>query len=612
MKPFRYYMYDLKLRYKLLLSYLLLILIPMLLMFAFFQFRFVSRLEKNTLDMESVIVEQMSGNVEAYMSQVAGTADTVAQSEVLQKLLPYTATQMEQVMASQRQRDTLTTYLENIRSQIDGEVIQGIRIYCDGDHPLFDQDILTDYKIFESTEKIDTSLWYGLFQNQKEGEIVASAFYMNSWEGDTMGRISYVKRVQYYELGDKKEAYVAVYFNREYLTQVLTGYGNYPHSCIYIIDEKEGIVAMEGQDEMHQYILNYQDIGGLLEKEKTFRKIDYGDRNAWSIYHNIGRTGWKMVFTVSEDAIVKAARTDRLIFIGGYLIIAVILCVLVLLLSRSLTRRITVLKDEMQQVKNGPPKVLEVPRQSDEIGQLTESYNYMAGKINSLLAEKIRIVRENNRMEMNALRAQINPHFLYNTLDMISWYAKKGDTQEVTSSIQALARFYKLSLNQGKLVTTVKNEVQLLERYVELQCRRVRGDIELIVDIPEPMMEREIPQFLFQPIVENSLKHGILEKEEAAGYISVTGWMEEKEMVFVIADDGVGMEAEKASRLLEECRDSQGEMDGHIGVKNICRRLAMFYGEDGFSLGFTSRPGEGTQAELHLPYEIREEAFDNA
>lgn len=611
MKLFHRYIYDMKLKYKLLLSYLLLILIPMVVIFAYFQLRFVYRLEKNTLDMEEVIVEQIAGNVESYMNQIAEAADMAAQSETLRKLLTCTEEKLSKALSSQRDRDAMTTYLENVRSQVDGEMITGIRIYCEPEHPLFREEILMDYGIFESREKIDTSLWYGLFQNEDSPtELVASSFYMNSWEGDTMGWISYIKKIQYFELGEKREAYAAVYFNKEYLSEVLKGYGSYPHSCIYLIDEKESIVAMEGQDEMSQYILDYQDVARLIDREKTFQKIDYGDRDAWTLYRDIGQTGWKLVFTLSEEAVTGAVRLDSFVFMGVYAAVAAVMCLLVLLLSRSITGRITVLKDEMQKVKNSPPKAVKAAGHKDEIGELAESYNYMAETINRLLTERIRIVKDNNRMEMNVLRAQINPHFLYNTLDMISWYAKRGEAEEATSSIQALARFYKLSLNQGELLTTVENELRLLEQYIDLQKRRILGEIELIVDVPEEMLEKKIPQFLLQPIVENSLKHGILEKEEPEGYIMVTGWLEEKEMVLVIADDGIGMEPALAETILSRKRDEgRGEREGHIGVQNIYRRLSLFYGKDGFSMKYQSSPGEGTQVELRLSYEMRREAF---
>ena len=613
MKALHHYIYDMKLRYKLLLSYFVLILIPMVVIFGYFQLRFVHRLESNTLDMEEIIVGQVAGNVEAYLNQAAGTADMVAQSEVLRELLTLSASKLEDNLANQRRQDEITTYLGNVRAQIDGEMIRDIRIYCEPSHPLLSEDFFAPYGIFESTEEIDTSLWYGLLQNENSpNSLVASAFYMNSWEVDHMGGVSYIKKVQYFELGERREAYAVVYFDKEYLTEILNSYGKFPHSCIYIIDDKEGIAAMAGQDEMSQYLLDYQEIGELISQEETFQKVDYGDRNAWSIYYNIGQTGWKMVFSVAEDTITRAVRIDGYLFMGVYLVIAVAVGTLVLLASHAITRRITALRNQMRLVKEGSPQTLDLAKQKDEIGELAESYNFMALQINRLLVDKVNSEKEKGRLEMDVLRAQINPHFLYNTLDMISWYAKKGDTEEVTSSIQALARFYKLSLNHGELLTTLENEILLLEKYIELQSKRILCRIELIVDVPDEMLEKKIPQFLLQPIVENSLKHGILEKEETEGYVMVSGWLEETEMVLVIADDRVGMEEEKAVGLLH-LQDKRGEQEkeGHIGVWNIYRRLRLYYGEGGFSMKYSSKPGEGTSVELRLSYEMRGEAFSD-
>ena len=135
MKALHHYIYDMKLRYKLLLSYFILILIPMVVIFGYFQLRFVHRLESNTLDMEEIIVGQVAGNVEAYLNQVAGTADMVAQSEVLRELLTLSASRLEDNLANQRRQDEITTYLGNVRAQIDGEMIRDIRIYCEPSHP---------------------------------------------------------------------------------------------------------------------------------------------------------------------------------------------------------------------------------------------------------------------------------------------------------------------------------------------------------------------------------------------------------------------------------------------------------------------------------------------
>lgn len=613
MKWFRYYVYDMKLKYKLVLSYLLIIIVPMIASFLFFRYRFIDRLRDNTLSMEQTIMEQTAGSIEFYMNQIEEVAEIAAQSEILQGILASSEEDMNAAMRSQKRTDSITTYLQNISSRINGNVIQNIRIYCESDLPLFQYQTITKYGVFESMEKIETSLWYGLFQRENSPEqIVAAPFSMNSWEIQEVGKISLVKKVQYYVNGEKKHAFIAVYFNHDYLSNILNGYGNYAHSCIYLVDERESIVSIVYEDEMMQYILYYKDIDSVLGEEKNFVLLDYGDMAAWTIFDNIGYTKWKLVLLISEDAITGAAEKDSGIFMGAYMGITLILCLIVILLSNTMTKRITVLKNHMKNAKENPPKPLMIQEQGDEIGELIGSYNHMAKEINELLCEKVKNAREISRIELKSLRAQINPHFLYNTLDMISWYMKRGESQEATNAIQALAKFYKLSLNNGKLMTTVENEVTLLEKYIEIQSKRVRSPIDLFVDIPEEMLDREIPQFILQPIVENSLKHGILEKEDSSGCITVSGWLEEKKMGIIIADDGVGMEQEEIDKLFYLHSDVEKKENGnHMGIHNIYMRLLLLYGEDGFSMQYSSRKGEGTQVELHLAYELRGEAFSD-
>jgi len=611
MKKISVWLGNLKLRYKLLISYLLLAIVPLVVIFAYFQIKFVNKLERRTLDMEKVIVEQVVFSIENYVNQMESLASGIVQSEEIQQLLSCSARQLEIMWDQEEQKNSLLTYLENIRGQSKNKMISEVRIYCDSKHPLFQKSELQEYGLFESTEKISTSLWYGNMQEKGMDTIMASAFYQNYWEGQSGDRIAYIHKITYCVGNREKNAYVAVYFKRSYLEDVLKRYGNYHNSCIYIMDEKECVVAHQGQDAYGAFVLSYQDIDRMIPVENEFCQVDYGNRIAWSIFCNIGQMNWKVVLAVSKEVITKEAQEDAWLFMCVYIVIAVFLFVPVLLIARSITTRVTLLKNKMQEVHQAPPMKLESDKCADEIGSLTESYNYMVEQIQNLLAERIKISRENNQMEMNLLRSQINPHFLYNTLDMISWFAEKGDTESVTDSIQTLAKFYRLSLNQGEILTTLSREIHLLEQYIKLQKRRVLCEISLFVDIPEVMMEMQIPQFLLQPLVENSLKHGILEKEEPEGIITVTGWLQEDEMVLVLYDDGVGMTQEQLEKVIEKKDDPEQLKEGHMGVWNIYRRLQLFYGKNGFSMTYSSQPGEGTQVEMHMSYHLLAEEFLN-
>lgn len=174
------------------------------------------------------------------------------------------------------------------------------------------------------------------------------------------------------------------------------------------------------------------------------------------------------------------------------------------------------------------------------------AYNFMTAEINELLNQKELAAKELQKAEFRALQAQINPHFLYNTLDMINWLAKSGQISQVSQAVQALTRFYRLTLGQKELFGTIDDEITHVTLYMQLQNMRYNHCADFIADIPPELGSLTIPKLTFQPIVENALLHGILMKEEKKGCILLTGWREGEDAVLVISDDGAGIAAGKA------------------------------------------------------------------
>ena len=211
-----------------------------------------------------------------------------------------------------------------------------------------------------------------------------------------------------------------------------------------------------------------------------------------------------------------------------------------------------------------------------------------------LMEEKYRLGESAKMAELRALQSQINPHFLYNTLDLVKWMAIKGDISEVEVTIKALADFYKCSLNQGKDVVTVAEELRHVRLYHQIQNLRFKQKIMLSIDVPEAFLCCKIPKITFQPLVENAILHGILGKESKSGQIRITGCQNGNEILFCIQDNGIGM--------LPEERDAMLSSEGHgYGIRNIVERLRLFYG-DAFQFVCHSELGLGTRVELHIPY----------
>ena len=206
---------------------------------------------------------------------------------------------------------------------------------------------------------------------------------------------------------------------------------------------------------------------------------------------------------------------------------------------------------------------------------------------------------------------------------MINWLAQNGQTERVTKAVQALSRFYKLTLGRKELLHSVEQELEHVGLYVQLQNMRYDNCADYMIDVPEELFSCPIPKLTFQPIVENAILHGIMMKEEKKGSILLTGWPEGNDMVFVISDDGAGIPPETLHALKEDVNSGASEPDlssaspassassqsfsSHIGLYNTNLRLKSLYGPS-YGLFFSSTEGQGTEVTLRLPINNRPNA----
>lgn len=227
----------------------------------------------------------------------------------------------------------------------------------------------------------------------------------------------------------------------------------------------------------------------------------------------------------------------------------------------------------------------------------------MADSLNELLDREAESARELRLSEFKALQAQINPHFLYNSLDMINWMAAAGEKEQVCNAVQALGRFYKLTLSKKDTFGTVRKETEHATLYVKLQNMRYENRIHFAVDIDENIQDCVMPKLIFQPLVENAILHGIMEREDKQGEVLLAGWRDGDDLVFLVFDNGVGISDEQLAQLLHEGRiDAISSKTGNnIGVYNTHERLRLYYGPR-YGLEYKSAPGKGTEVYIRLPF----------
>ena len=233
-----------------------------------------------------------------------------------------------------------------------------------------------------------------------------------------------------------------------------------------------------------------------------------------------------------------------------------------------------------------------------ELGELSESMNLMIDKINELLEqvtnEQIRL----RKAEFELLQSQINPHFLYNTLDTIVWLAEAGEEKEVVSMVENLSDFFRISLSKGNDVISIRDEIQHVRSYLEIQQVRYRDILTFDIDVPENMMDMRIPKISVQPLVENALYHGIKNKR-GVGKIEIKGEKKFDKITISVKDNGIGMTTEDLERVRNGMVFGQSEDNNVFGLYNVNERIRLKFGEKS-GVSIESEYNVGTVAEIVL------------
>lgn len=306
---------------------------------------------------------------------------------------------------------------------------------------------------------------------------------------------------------------------------------------------------------------------------------------------------WVFYFYKSQDAISGSVR--RLLLEEIPLIIACgfIILFLGLSFSRIFTRKIEELTKNMDQVNHGSREVTVSSDSEDEVGILINSFHNMMDEINRLIDEVYVNKIALKEYELKALQAQINPHFLYNTLSMMNWMAIRSNQMEISKVTLALSTFYRTALSKGEDVVTVENCIQNMQAYLEIQLTMHDNNFTVDWDIDPTIKNEKMPKLLLQPVVENAIEHGIDEKEDGDKKLFLSFRGNGDDVEITVRDNGMGMPQEKAETLVTY------QAKGY-GLKNVNDRIRLLYGEK-YGIQIFSAPDEGTTVVMRFPKEGR-------
>ena len=604
MKRIKQWYQDLNLQSKFTLVLLMIVAIPAISSFFFFYGKAYDMIVSYTIRQEQDRSAETAPLIEESIQKIVDVSDSISSLDFYQTLFKNTITETFSELADS---PDAAAFSPKIKELIADTPVTNVKVYLEIPKEPSDMNVLLENEnlkdTFLSLDQVRGTYWYGIFRGSRVSQLFCPSFYLGAKEQKTYGDQAYITHASVIYDSGTYDAYIAVYYSGDEFQQILSENQTLDGSVSYIMNERNNLVSASNDSLAGIYWLDYDKIMESYMSSNSFIEQDILGQTVYVGFYRIKQPGWFMVTVLPSRPLIKQSNLLMLQFLSIYIAMLLLAFLLASTLSNSITRRISSVISQMRTVRHGPPIPMDSPTAHDEIGDLIDTYNYMTRKMNQLMEKQAQAAEDLRIAEFNSLQAQINPHFLYNTMDMINWMAQQGRTSEVCNAVQSLSRFYKLTLSRKKGISTIAKEEEHVSIYVHLQNMRYHDSISFISDIPDELMEYQIPKLTLQPVIENSILHGILEKPSKSGTIVLTGWMENGDIVLLISDDGVGISPDKLPVILsgEGTSISGGT---NIAIYNTHRRLQVLYGTE-YGLTYSSDVGKGTEVQHDPGSEVR-------
>lgn len=375
-------------------------------------------------------------------------------------------------------------------------------------------------------------------------------------------------------------------------TNISSAFRDLPDSSsrdFYITDENGQILSSSSSGGIYKDFSSYTKISSenyktLTETDRQFFSVDGTD--TLFICKSYPDLNWNVINLIPLESLTL----DHMVILHNILLISIVVFILSVFFSILCTGTVTApiqkLVEKMKSASAGKLNISASYSSNDELAVLYNQFNLMMQKIQTLLNDIYEEQNAKQKMEVRLLQSQINPHFLYNTLDSLYFVAIMHGDDQMAEMVEALSDNFKLALNNGSKYIKVADSVKWMQGYMKLQNMRYNNRFELFVDISREILQRETITFIFQPFIENAMYHG-LEPKIGKGKISLRGWQEQNNMIFTIEDDGVGI-------------DDMSRLENGYGVRNVIERIKLNYGEK-YGVTFESSPGNGTKVTIVVP-----------
>ena len=539
---------------------------------------------ENSSEYTHTIIQQMNQNIDSYIDYMENIAYLISSNEDVQDYLFDEKIDNEGRYRILNQFQTILDSRSDIRNV--GIISKNGRMLINDGSKSVNQDL-----------DLNTQEWYATALEKPNGPILTSSHVQHIISGERPWVITLSRGIRDRSGSGEKEGVFFIDLNYSAISGLCDQSTVGTKGYAFILDAKGNIVYHPQQQQLYNE-LQTENISLIMDTDEDTVLTGTGnDGKLYSISRS-GKTGWTVVDCTNVKELLSKSRQAQSV----YVLTAIILVIVALLFSRFMARSITLpiqkLRDSMKKVQEGDFSVSDVVVDSkNEIGSLTKSFDVMTHRIHELMEQNVHEQEEKRKSELKALQSQINPHFLYNTLDSIIWMAEGKKNEEVVLMTASLARLLRQSISNEDEVVPIANEVEYARGYLTIQKMRYKDKLEFQIEVDSSILYIPLIKLVLQPIIENAIYHG-LKYKESKGLLIVKGFMKDGNAVLQVIDDGVGMDEETLAHIYDKHKVNYHS--NGVGVYNVQKRLKLYYGED-YGITYTSELGKGTTATITIP-----------
>jgi len=356
--------------------------------------------------------------------------------------------------------------------------------------------------------------------------------------------------------------------------------------------------------------LRSEPISEILNLIRNRGHKDININNKYFMTETSELTGWNIVSVTHKNDIITDWQNIQIIYTLVGLILFLIVGPATKIISSGITKPVRKLQKIMKTVENGEFNLIGPIKATDEIKTLAYDYDIMVGCIRELIEKNDKDQELKRKSDLIALQAQINPHFLYNTLDSIIWMGEMGQNKDVVKMTSALSKLFRIAISKGHEMITIRDEIAHVQSYLTIQEMRYQDKFSYLIDIDSKFHTFPILKITLQPLIENAIYHGIKENN-VKGFIKITSRLENDKIYIDVKDNGKGMTEDELDRLISSIDTEPEDMtlptesNPGIGLRNVHQRIGLYFGHE-YGLNFKSKIGEGTTVSVSIPAKMME------